>query len=204
MSNKIARVFTAGLWLLGFGVSAASAQVLPEAPAVPANLEVPGGHELFVAAHAVGTQNYMCLPAEKKVAWRFLAPEATLFLPTETGALGPQVATHFLSANPIENGVPRPTWQDSEDSSRAWGRAAASSIDPTYVTPGAIPWLLVEVVGAALGPADGSALAAAAYIQRVHTIGGMAPSGGCSKGGDVGAFALVPYEADYYFYRPIP
>jgi hypothetical protein len=200
MRKTITRVFTTGLCLLGFGLSPAAAQMAQADPAVPANLEVPAGHELFLVGHAVGTQNYMCLPAEKKVGWRFLGPEATLFLPPNTG-LGQQIATHFLSANPIEGGLARPTWQDSDDSSRVWGRAAASSIDPNYVAPGAIPWLLVQVVGAALGPTSGSGLASTTYIQRLHTVGGAAPSSGCSKSGDVGAFALMPYETDYYFFR---
>jgi hypothetical protein len=201
MSNKIACVFTAGLCLLGFGVATAAAQGSPQGePAVPADLEVPAGQVLFLTGHAIGTQNYMCLPAAKGVAWRFLAPEATLFQPSNTG-VGQQITTHFLSGNPIEAGLARPTWQDSDDSSRVWGRVKAPSTDPNYVAPGAIPWLLVEVVGAALGPTGGSRLASATYIQRVHTVGGVAPSGGCSKSGDIGALTLVPYETDYYFYR---
>ena len=31
-------------------------------PPVPQNLEVPAGHVAFLAAHAWGTQNYICLP----------------------------------------------------------------------------------------------------------------------------------------------
>ena len=112
-----------------------------------------------------------------------------------------QRTTHFLSANAAENGLPRPTWQHSIDSSRVWGRAIASSNDPSVVEPGAIPWLLLEATGVASGPGGGLFLAQTAFIQRVHTSGGIAPAIGCSLTTDVGAIALVRYRADYFFYR---
>jgi hypothetical protein len=36
------------------------------------------------------------------------------------------------------------------------------------------------------------------YIQRVNTVGGLAPG---QAGDFVGQEARVPYSADYYFYR---
>jgi hypothetical protein len=82
-----------------------------------------------------------------------------------------------------------------------WGRVRASSNDPAYVEPGAIPWLLVEVAGAQLGPMGGGFLTSATFIHRVNTTGGLAPTTGCTKRADVGAVALVPYTADYFFYK---
>jgi len=38
------------------------------------------------------------------------------------------------------------------------------------------------------------------YIQRVYTSGGIAPTG-CAQATDVGTRALVPYTADYFFYK---
>jgi hypothetical protein len=32
-------------------------------PAVPANIQVPAGSKAFLAGHAVGTQDYICLPS---------------------------------------------------------------------------------------------------------------------------------------------
>lgn len=174
--------------------------------AVPPAIEAPADVVPFFAAHAEGTQNYVCLPASAGVAWKFVAPQATL---TRTGDRegARQAATHFLSPNPDETGTPRPTWQDSVASDRVWGRAAASSTDPGYVAPGAIPWLLVEVVGAESGspssmPAGAShaRLTETRFIHRVHTAGGAAPSTGCRQASDVGALVLVPYAADYVFY----
>ena len=39
------------------------------------------------------------------------------------------------------------------------------------------------------------------YIQRLNTAGGTAPASGRSVPIDVGKQALVPYTADYYFFR---
>lgn len=198
MNGRIRRGLWTGLGVLGIGVSSAAAQ-----PAVPANLEVPAGHSVFLVGHAIGTQNYICLPSDKGVAaWRFLAPQATLFEPGTTG-VGDQITTHFLSANPLD-GVARPTWQHSGDTSRVWARALASSTDSAYVEAHAIPWLLLQAVTASTGPTQGDALAGTTYIQRVNTSGGVSPAEGCSKHREIGALALVPYTTDYYFYRANP
>jgi hypothetical protein len=185
-----------------FAVSAAalalaSSAMGQSAPAVPPNLEVPAGNKAFLKGHAVGTQNYVCLPS----GWTFVGPQATLFvtLPWFGGEIRQQIATHFLSANPAENGIARPTWQSSLDTSAVWGKAVANSSDAAYVAPGAIPWLLLQVVGTQQGPAGGNALTPATYIQRLNTSGGVAPTSECSAA-NIGSVALVPYSADYYFY----
>ena len=115
-----------------------------------------------------------------------------------------QLTTHFFSPNPFENGTIRATWQDSRDTSTVWGQAKPgnSSTDPAFVTPGAIAWLLVTVVGAQDGPSGGrGTLTPTTYIQRLNTSGGVAPSTGCAALTDVGKQAYVSYKADYFFYR---
>jgi len=180
--------------LLGFGFLNVTV------PTVPANLQVPAGNELFLAASASGTQNYVCLPGKNKndVAWRFLGPQATLFT---GGGADQQVTTHFLSVNPVEVTVARPTWQHSLDTSRVWGKVRSSSTDPNYVAPGSIPWLLLEAGGTQAGPDGGGIMTQTTFIQRVNTSGGVAPSTGCSADEHIGAVALVPYTTDYFFYR---
>lgn len=170
-----------------------------EVPPVPSNLAVPPGHSVFFHGHAVGSQNYVCLPEGTGAAWKFLGPQATLFQTVRGDDY--QVATHFLSENPDETGTLRPTWQHSFDTSRVWGRVLASSTDPAFVEAGAIAWLLVEVVGDEPGPAGGSLLSGTSFIHRVNTSGGVAPATGCSEPEDIGALALVPYVTDYFFYR---
>jgi hypothetical protein len=181
-------------------LSAALAQATggghPSPPSVPANLEVPAGNKPYLAGHAIGTQNYVCLPSGSGVAWTLFGPQATLF---QNDAK--QLITHFLSANPAENGTPRATWQHSRDTSSIWAAATASSSDPNYVASGAIPWLLLRVLGAQYGPDGGDKLTATTFIQRVNTSGGIMPATGCAASADIGKKALVPYEAEYFFYK---
>jgi Protein of unknown function (DUF3455) len=171
----------------------AAADIAP--PPVPPNLEVPAGNEAFLEGHAIGTQNYICLPSEAGVAWTLVGPQATLFNRWDR-----QLITHFLSPNPDERDTPRATWQHSRDTSTVWAVAIASSSDPNFVASGVIPWLLLQVVGAQPGPTGGDRLTETTFIQRVHTSGGVAPSTGCVEVTDVGQRAFVPYTADYFFY----
>jgi Protein of unknown function (DUF3455) len=69
-----------------------------------------------------------------------------------------------------------------------------------FVAPGAIPWLLLEVVGAQKGSTGGAALTVTTFIQRLNTAGGVAPST-CNSSLDVGKEAFVPYTADYFFFE---
>src|SRR5690606_24891885 len=88
-----------------------------DVPDVPADLAVPDGNRVFMKGHAEGTQNAVCLPSGGGVAWTFIGPQATLFHTSRNG-LRQQTATHFLSANPVGNGLPQATWQHSFDTSR--------------------------------------------------------------------------------------
>jgi hypothetical protein len=157
-------------------------------PDVPTNLQAPAGNRLFRVSHAVGTQDYVCL----STGWASPAygPQATLFNDENE-----QILTHFLSPNPDESNTARPTWQDSRDSSTIW---ATPVPDASYTPdPTAIPWLLLKVVGREEGPTGGDKMTGTTYIQRVNTTGGLKPTGTCTEG----AKALVPYTADYYFYK---
>jgi hypothetical protein len=165
-------------------------------PPVPANLQVPAGNKLFLVGHAVGTQQYFCKFSGTSFTWEFFGPQATLFKNNDK-----QIITHFLSPNPAESGTPRATWQDSKDSSTVWAVAIASSSDPAFVAPGAIPWLLLDVVGDQPGPTEGDKLTRTTFIQRLNTSGGVAPATGCAAVSDIGKRALVPYITDYFFYE---
>ena len=198
MFSSVRQSIAAGLILAGMSVSPAIAQTIGE-PDVPSDLVVPAGHVLFAKGSAIGTQNYMCLPVGTSAAWKGFAPEATLFVPVL--GLHPQLATHFLSPNPDEDGLARPTWQHSIDSSKVWGKMYKMSTDPNYVEPGAIPWLLLEAAGKEAGPDGGTFMSQTAYIQRVNTSGGVAPPAATCTSGNIGALVLVPYTTDYYFYK---
>jgi hypothetical protein len=155
-------------------------------PLVPPAIQVPAGNKAFLEGDAIGTQDYICLPSGSGFAWTFFGPQATLFNEHDK-----QIITHFLSPNPFETGTPpRVTWQDSEDTSKVWGMTIAS----VSVQPDAIPWLLVQVVGAQDGPTGGDELSETTFIQRVNTVGGVAPTTACT----VGMMALVPYSRIFF------
>jgi hypothetical protein len=165
-------------------------------PRVPADLKVDPAYKAFLEGHATGSQNYICLPSGTSFAWTLFTPQATLFEDNEN-----QIITHFLSANPLEGGVARATWLHSKDSSAVWAVATDIYTLPDFVAPGAIPWLKLHAVGAQDGPNGGDKLTPAVFIQRINTAGGLAPTTGCAQVTDVGRKALVPYAADYVFYK---
>jgi hypothetical protein len=178
---------------------ACAANVTP--PPLPPNMApVPPGNTAFLVGHAVGTQNYVCLPSGSGVAFVLFTPEATLFRDNDK-----QIITHFFSPNlsPIPPEVARTiraTWQDSRDTSTVWAKLHQPNGAVT-VDPDSIAWLLLDVVGAQDGPTGGHTLTETTFVQRLNTVGGLAPLTGCSSPADVGTEAFVPYTADYFFYR---
>ena len=180
-------------------------------PTTPAAITPPAGNSAFLAGHAVGTQGYVCLPTSTGASWTVNAarPEATLF--TNTFGEAVEIVTHFLSPNTnpnqfAPNPLPfgNPTWQSSFDSSKVWGQpthAITAGSDPSCPNAGSITCLLLQVVGSEQGPDGGKLLTKTTFIQRLNTNGGSAPATGCLVSGDVGKQVLVPYSADYFFFR---
>jgi Protein of unknown function (DUF3455) len=167
-------------------------------PPVPANIVVPEGNHAYFVGHGVGFQNYVCSPSKSvgQVEWTLFTPEAHLF-----GDAGEQLTSHFFSPNPDEgNTAIRATWRDSQDSSTVWAKANAASSDPAFVNPGAVAWVLLQVVGKQVGPTGGANLTRTTFIQRLSTVGGLAPATGCDVPTDLGAKAFMPYTADYFFF----
>ena len=192
-------LFASGLFALALALPvAASAQHggRIDVPEVPGILTVEEGNVPFLQTRAYGTQNYVCSykPAPATgVAWKLFGPQAALY----TANAPMQIATHFLSPNPEENGTPRATWMHSHDGSAVWAVAAQQAPSPV----GSINWLLLRKVGTAEGPIGGSLLAQTTFIHRLNTEGGVAPATGCEDVSKLGATVLVPYSTDYIFYR---
>lgn len=165
-------------------------------PPVPETIAVTAGYKPFLIGHAIGTQNYICAPAAGGgVKWLFIGPQATVF-----DREGQQILTHYQSENPLEADVIDATWQDSRDTSAVWARKIRGSVDPAFVDPGAIEWLLLGKTADRIGPDGGDRVTSAVFIQRVNTVGGKAPATGCGES-MINTRKLVPYEADYIFYR---
>jgi hypothetical protein len=165
-------------------------------PKVPDTLAVPAGSKAFLIGHAVGTQNYICLPDGTGAKWVLFGPQATVF-----DDHGRQLMTHFLSPNPAESNALRATWMDSDRTSSVWAMKVAESDDARYVEPGAIKWFLLKVMGAEEGSQRNDRLVKTTVIHRVNTSGGVAPASECTLTGDVGKTKFVPYTADYVFYK---
>ncbi len=152
------------------------AQAGPPPPTVPTTIQVPAGNKVFLVGHAVGVQIYSC----KGAVWGFVAPRANLY-----GDNGKLIITHFGG----------PTWQ-AKDGSRVVGQAeAVVTVDPT-----AIAWVRPSAASTAAGP-DGDRLVATSYIQRIATVGGLAPPAAQCTAATAGTVAEVPYTADYHFWK---
>jgi hypothetical protein len=180
-------------------------------PSTPAAITPPTGNSVLLVGHAVGTQGYVCLPTGTRASWTVnnARPEATLF--TNIFGEAVQIITHFLSPNTnanefAPNPLPfgNPTWQSSLDSSKVWAQpthAIAAGSDPSCPNAGSIACLLLQVIGSEQGPTGGKLLTKTTFIQRLNSNGGSAPATGCLASGDVGKQVLVPYSADYFFFR---
>lgn len=80
--------------------------------------------------------------------------------------------------------------------------SANSAIDPSpeiasCPNTGSIQCVLLRSVGNAKGPTGGNLLFKTTFIQRLNTNGGAVPTSACTAG----QTQLVPYTADYYFFR---
>jgi hypothetical protein len=173
------RVSTCGwLALAGMGPLAACAGTSLKPPEVPPALRAPATQELFLETLASGVQIYECAQkADSTYEWAFKAPEASLALRS-----GSSVGRHYAG----------PTWEGS-DGSKVVGEVKARDAGPDA---GAIPWLLL----AAKESSGSGTFGLAKSIQRVATVGGVAPTAPCTAS-NLRQVVRVPYTATYYFYR---
>jgi hypothetical protein len=107
-------------------------------------------------------------------------PEATLF---NNG--GQAAGTHFAG----------PTWQANDGS-----KVVGSLVSSVPVSPNAIPWLLLSATDTP-APGGGGLLADTTFVQRVFTVGGLAPAASTCNAARVGVTAEVPYSSEYVFWR---
>jgi FtsP/CotA-like multicopper oxidase with cupredoxin domain len=137
---------------------------------VPDSLKPGANESLALIVPAKGVQIYEC----RAGSWAFVAPEAHLF-----DRAGKKIGSHYAG----------PHWE-AADGSKVVATVRARADAPAA---GNIPWLLL---GTKSVGAEG-AFSKVTSIQRVATVGGVAPAGGCSQ---PGARARVAYSADYYLF----
>ena len=150
---------------------------------LPESLKVPDTQVLTIAARGAGFQVYTCQASKTDAAlfaWTLKAPEATL---------------HYQAGKDLGKHYAGPTWE-ANDGSKVAGEVVAhdDSADPT-----AIPWLLLR----ATQTEGNGVFSQVRSIQRLHTVGGKAPTTGCDSGYS-GTETRVAYSADYYFYVTRP
>jgi hypothetical protein len=149
----------------------------PPAASVPDNLKPSASESVAMVAAARGVQIYECKAAKDKAGtfeWSFVAPEADLF-----DASGKKIGKHYAG----------PHWE-ANDGSKIVGTVKARADAPQA---DAIPWLLLATKS---DGAQGS-FSRVTSVQRVNTVGGVAPKTGCSQS-SLGTVARIPYTADYY------
>src|SRR5216683_6227846 len=181
MKNPYATTI-AGASLAGILAGCAASNVGTN-PLVPENLKVPAGQTLSLVSPATGVQIYECGATKTEPArfeWVFKAPEADLF-----DLSGKKIGKHYAG----------PTWE-SNDGSKVVGEVKSRDDGPNA---NAIPWLLLS----AKSTSGVGILGQTASVQRVQTVGGKPPAGGCSEA-PAGKEARVPYSAAYYFYVARP
>ena len=198
MKNKTVRVAAgvgaATLALVGIsaGVSFAGDTPAPVAPAaapaaqaerfiggpvsVPAALVPPDGNKLTSVFKAKGVQIYSCTNG----AWGPLLEPAATLTGLSLSPLKPATALHFRG----------PSWESDEDGSLIEG---TSPVSAPSTTPNSIAQLLVT---AKTTRGDG-VFGGVTYVQRLSTVGGVAPTSACAAG----ETKAVPYKAVYRFFK---
>jgi uncharacterized protein DUF3455 len=155
------------------------ANAAPAPPNVPDILKPPAGNQPFLVGHATGVQIYTCNGAG---SWGTSVPRADLVGNNDTNV----IVKHSAG----------PTWTATDGSTATKDPAVANKSAPGAA--GAIPWLLLTT-NAAAGP-NGDRLANTTFIQRVNTVGGVAPTDVCDAS-TTPKVREMPYTADYYFWK---
>jgi Protein of unknown function (DUF3455) len=147
---------------------------------LPGAVQVPAGHRMVLETVAKGEIAYTC-SAKAGMAgqfeWVFTGPKAAMSLRNKQS-----IGTYF---------GPPATWLHS-DGSVVTGTQVA--VAPNNAT--SIPLQLVK----ANPKAQAGAYAETSYIQRVNTVGGIAPANPCTAS-IFGVKQTVEYSADYIFWK---
>ncbi len=143
------------------------------------SLEPPRSVAPLLTLYGQGVQRYVCKEKDKSPAtfeWTLKEPQAKLF-----DGQDHEVGSHFAG----------PTWQLADGSKAVKKKVLATF--PALQSDG-VPWLLVEIEASGQGQ-----LAGTQYVQRIDTVGGAAPLGGCDAA-HASATQDVEYRATYVFY----
>ena len=157
-------------------MSSYSQDTLPDA------VKVPAGHRVAMQTVGVGDITYECR-AKKDMAgqfeWTFVGPDAAL-----NDRSGMKIGKYY---------GPPATWENMDGS-----KVTATQVAVAPAGTGNIPYQLVKA-----NPAMGNgAMTGVTYIQRVATVGGVAPASSCGTA-NLGGKQTVRYQADYIFWKAV-
>ncbi|MDD5266316.1 MAG: DUF3455 domain-containing protein, partial [Methylococcales bacterium] len=158
---------------------------------LPNDIKPPLGNVLKLTLPAKGIQVYDCKGSSNATvtySWVFRSPVATLSSGEDENRDGNgngNAAIHYAG----------PRWKSIgyRDDSAVQGTKCQSIVSDNL---NAIPQLLLSAAQVTPGHLFGDVT----FIQRVNTVGGIAPASGCDAT-TVGVEADVPYTADYKFYK---
>jgi len=179
------RLLTPALAALTLTACATPTPPLPpfDTASLPAAVQVPAGHRMVLHTVGVGEITYECRAKANMAGafeWVFVGPQATL-----QSRDGKPLGRYY---------GPPATWAAADGSAVTGAQVAVAP-----AAPGSIPLQLVKA-----NPATGAqgAMTGTAYIQRVATVGGVAPSRACDAG-SLSQREIVKYQADYLFWQAV-
>ena len=167
------------LAIVALPLSFAAHAAMMSAPDVPPAVAVPAGNKPAMTLKGVGLLTYECRAkagTADAYEWVFAGPNATL---------------QDMAGKPVGKYYGGPTWEHG-DGSKITGKQLA-------VAPGAAGAIPLQLVQTAPAMGQG-AFAGVTYIQRVNTMGGVAPSAPCDASA-VNSKQTVSYSADYVFFK---
>ncbi len=148
---------------------------------LPSQVQVPTGHKVAWESVGVGDLTYQCRVKAQmadQFEWVLVGPKAQL-----QDRAGKAIGSYF---------GPPATWKVAEGAELTGAQVA--------VAPGGDGNIPLQLVKA--NPAKGSSqLNGVAFVQRVNTKGGVAPTEPCNAA-MVNMSKSVAYRADYIFYKP--
>jgi hypothetical protein len=144
----------------------------------------------------LGNCSKLAAPADTKLAYHVYAKGVQIYRWTGTswGLYGPAalLSSDAAGKSVVGTHYEGPTWETKSGS-----KVVGSVLDRCTADPNAAAWLLLAAV-----PDEGKGpgvFHGVTRIQRVNTVGGVAPS---TPGAFVGDEARIPYTTEYFFYRP--
>jgi hypothetical protein len=172
-----ARIFM----LVSLALCVHAAQDLQEATVI----KVPPGYRLAITLSGKGYQYYRFNGTD----WVNFKAKARLYNSDKK-----QIGRHFYLPHPDALGG-QPTWETIPSKGVPYSIVTGKPVAKTTISKGSIPWVLLQATSSQY---DKRYFGAVRYVQRLNTMGGIAPS--IKLSAPKGRVRRTPYTADYAFH----